>query len=165
MRSCLLLVLAILTLTGISCSRLSIKHNGADEPGWQDEIIYHVVQRSFYDSNGDLHGDLKGFSSKLDYLKELGVTAVLLRKNNPVFYKGDYLSLPSEDADVLAFSRQLGMDRAVVVMNLSENMKSIDLNNYHALKYKPVFSKNKNKATGDKLELDPWEFIVLMDNH
>jgi alpha-amylase len=44
---------------------------------WNDEIIYHVMQRSFYDSNGDLHGDLDGFVQKLDYLKELGVTTIL----------------------------------------------------------------------------------------
>ncbi len=42
------------------------------------EIIYHVCQRSFYDSNGDLHGDLNGLRQKLDYLQELGVTSVLL---------------------------------------------------------------------------------------
>jgi len=44
----------------------------------QDEVIYHVVQRSFYDSNGDLHGDLIGLREKLDYLHDLGVTSILL---------------------------------------------------------------------------------------
>src|ERR1700712_3283359 len=44
----------------------------------QEEIIYHIFQRSFYDSNGDLHGDLNGIRLKLDYLQKLGVTAVLL---------------------------------------------------------------------------------------
>jgi alpha-amylase len=42
------------------------------------EIIYHVFQRSFFDSNGDGHGDLKGMEQKLDYLQELGVTSILL---------------------------------------------------------------------------------------
>ena len=44
---------------------------------WRDEIIYHVMPRSFYDSDGDLHGDLNGFVEKLDYLQELGVTTIL----------------------------------------------------------------------------------------
>src|ERR1700733_1983092 len=44
----------------------------------QDEIIYHVFQRSFYDGNGDSQGDLKGLHSKLDVLHQLGVTSVLL---------------------------------------------------------------------------------------
>lgn len=42
------------------------------------EIIYHVFQRSFFDSNGDLHGDLNGLRQKLDYLQNLGVTSILL---------------------------------------------------------------------------------------
>ena len=44
----------------------------------REEIIYHVFQRSFYDSNGDQHGDLNGIRLKLDYLQQLGVTAILL---------------------------------------------------------------------------------------
>ena len=52
----------------------------------QAEIFYHVVQRSFYDSNGDLHGDLKGLEEKLDYLQELGITSILLLP----LYKSDY---------------------------------------------------------------------------
>lgn len=42
------------------------------------EVIYHVFQRSFFDSNGDSHGDLKGMEQKLDYLQDLGVTSILL---------------------------------------------------------------------------------------
>lgn len=42
------------------------------------EIIYHVCQRSFYDSNGDWNGDLNGLRQKLDYLQELGVTSIML---------------------------------------------------------------------------------------
>lgn len=41
------------------------------------EIIYHVFQRSFYDSDGDLHGDFNGIRQKLDYLQKLGVTSIL----------------------------------------------------------------------------------------
>ncbi|GLR15670.1 alpha-amylase family glycosyl hydrolase [Portibacter lacus] len=44
----------------------------------KDEIFYHVFQRSFYDANGDGHGDLQGLRSKLDYIEELGVTSILL---------------------------------------------------------------------------------------
>ncbi len=44
----------------------------------QGEIIYHICQRSFYDSNGDSHGDLNGLRQKLPYLQDLGVTSILL---------------------------------------------------------------------------------------
>jgi glycosidase len=42
------------------------------------EVLYHVCQRSFYDSNGDLQGDLQGLRQKLPYLQDLGVTSILL---------------------------------------------------------------------------------------
>jgi alpha-amylase len=42
------------------------------------EVMYHLCQRSFYDSNGDLHGDLNGLRQKLDYLQDLGITSILL---------------------------------------------------------------------------------------
>lgn len=51
------------------------------------EVIYHVFQRSFFDSNGDGHGDLKGMEQKLDYLQDLGVTSVLL---TPLYYSDFY---------------------------------------------------------------------------
>jgi glycosidase len=44
----------------------------------QSEVIYHVFQRSFFDSNADGHGDLKGIERKLNYLQDLGVTSILL---------------------------------------------------------------------------------------
>ncbi|MBQ7741258.1 MAG: alpha-glucosidase [Eubacterium sp.] len=43
---------------------------------WKEAVIYQIYPRSFCDSDGDGIGDLKGILSKLDYLKELGVTAI-----------------------------------------------------------------------------------------
>jgi alpha-glucosidase len=43
---------------------------------WQAGIIYEVYPRSFQDSNGDGVGDILGIISRLDYLQDLGITAV-----------------------------------------------------------------------------------------
>jgi alpha-glucosidase len=43
---------------------------------WQSGVIYQIYPRSFQDSNGDGIGDLAGMLSRLDYLAELGITAV-----------------------------------------------------------------------------------------
>ena len=63
-------------LLNLSCSSDRTQKTRDDE-AWNSEIIYHVFQRSFYDSNGDRNGDLNGLTQKLDYLKELGVTTIL----------------------------------------------------------------------------------------
>ena len=43
---------------------------------WQTGIIYQIYPRSYQDSNGDGVGDLKGILQRLDYLQELGITAI-----------------------------------------------------------------------------------------
>lgn len=49
---------------------------------WKEAIAYQIYPRSFYDSNGDGIGDLKGIIEKLDYLKEFGVDVLWV---NPIY--------------------------------------------------------------------------------
>ena len=49
---------------------------------YKDAVIYQIYPRSFCDSNGDGLGDIPGITSKLDYLKDLGVNCVWL---SPVY--------------------------------------------------------------------------------
>lgn len=43
---------------------------------WKEAVVYQIYPRSFMDSNGDGVGDLKGITSKLDYLKDLGIDVI-----------------------------------------------------------------------------------------
>ena len=45
---------------------------------WNEAVIYQIYPRSFQDSNGDGEGDLIGITSRLEYVKELGVDAIWL---------------------------------------------------------------------------------------
>src|SRR5207247_10030798 len=45
---------------------------------YEDAIIYEVHVRAFADSDGDGIGDFRGLTQRLDYLEDLGVTAVWL---------------------------------------------------------------------------------------
>ncbi len=50
-----------------------------DDPLWyRDAIIYETHVRAFSDSDGDGIGDFRGLTQKLDYLQDLGVTAIWL---------------------------------------------------------------------------------------
>jgi maltose alpha-D-glucosyltransferase / alpha-amylase len=51
----------------------------SDDALWyQDAIVYEIHVRAFYDSDSDGIGDFKGLTDKLDYLQDLGVTAIWL---------------------------------------------------------------------------------------
>ncbi len=58
------------------------KHDGlvlADDPLWyKDAVIYELHVRAFADSDGDGVGDFRGLTERLDYLQDLGVTAIWL---------------------------------------------------------------------------------------
>ncbi len=49
---------------------------------WKEAVIYQIYPRSFMDSNGDGIGDLKGITSRLDYLSYLGIDVIWL---SPVY--------------------------------------------------------------------------------
>ncbi|WP_117274925.1 alpha-amylase family glycosyl hydrolase [Mycoplasmopsis edwardii] len=44
----------------------------------EDKVFYQIFPRSFYDSNNDGDGDLKGITKKLGYLKKLGINGIWL---------------------------------------------------------------------------------------
>lgn len=61
----------------------SIRTNGATpNPWWSNAVVYQIYPRSFQDTNGDGLGDLKGITSRLDYLADLGVDVLWL---SPVY--------------------------------------------------------------------------------
>lgn len=45
---------------------------------WHDKVAYQIYPKSFYDTNGDGIGDLRGIIRKLDYLQELGIEILWL---------------------------------------------------------------------------------------
>ncbi|MBV9404761.1 MAG: maltose alpha-D-glucosyltransferase, partial [Acidobacteriaceae bacterium] len=61
-----------------------------DDPLWyKDAVIYELHVRAFYDSNADGMGDFRGLAEKLDYLEDLGVTAIWLLPFFPSPWRDD----------------------------------------------------------------------------
>jgi maltose alpha-D-glucosyltransferase/alpha-amylase len=60
------------------------------DPLWyKDAVIYELHPRAFFDSDGDGIGDFRGLTEKLDYLRDLGVTAIWLLPFYPSPLKDD----------------------------------------------------------------------------
>jgi alpha-amylase len=57
------------------------------KPWWDHAVFYEIFVRSSYDSDGNGIGDFNGITQKLDYLSEMGITAVWLM---PIFPSPSY---------------------------------------------------------------------------
>nr|QOL02375.1 alpha amylase-like protein [Glyphodes pyloalis] len=71
---------------------------------WETTIYYQIYPRSFKDSDGDGIGDLNGITSKLEYLKEIGVGATWL---SPIF-KSPMYDFGYDIADFYAIQDEYG---------------------------------------------------------
>lgn len=50
-------------------------------------VVYEIYPQSFYDTNGDGIGDLRGIIEKLDYIQNCGFTAIWLNPINPSSFR------------------------------------------------------------------------------
>lgn len=84
---------------------------------WHKATIYQIYPKSFMDANGDGIGDLKGITSKLDYLQKLGITAIWLSPvyQSPMDDNGYDISDYEAIADI--FGNMEDMDELLVEAN------------------------------------------------
>lgn len=91
---------------------------------WKESVVYQIYPRSFMDSNGDGIGDIKGITSKLDYLKELGIDVIWL---SPVYQSpnddngydiSDYQTIMQEFGNMEDFDEMLAAahERGIKIM-------------------------------------------------
>lgn len=113
---------------------------------WHDAVTYQVWVRSFQDSDGDGVGDLAGLTSKLDYLKSLGVNTLWL---SPIFESPSYHGYDTSNFYLIA--PDLGsMDDyyAFIGKAKAKGMHIIlDIAFNHVSEYHPWFQKSLTKET------------------
>ncbi|MBK9207695.1 MAG: maltose alpha-D-glucosyltransferase [Anaerolineales bacterium] len=59
-----------------AASPLFIYNTMNNQLWYKDAVFYQISVRAFKDSNGDGHGDLRGLTEKIDYIKNLGVDCI-----------------------------------------------------------------------------------------
>jgi alpha-glucosidase len=72
-------ILLLFVTVGLVAPQSNAQKNPVDAEGhewWQHAVFYEIYPRSFADSNNDGVGDLNGITSKLAYLRDLGVDAI-----------------------------------------------------------------------------------------
>ncbi len=69
-------------LSGLTIEKINAQKT-VNVSSWPRGITYEIFVLAFADSDGDGKGDIKGMTSKLDYLKDLGVEGIWLMPMNP----------------------------------------------------------------------------------
>ncbi|MFW6102462.1 MAG: alpha-amylase family protein, partial [Chloroflexota bacterium] len=132
-----------------------------DDPLWyKDAIIYELHIRAFSDSQGDGVGDFLGLTDKLDYLEDLGVTALWLLPFYPSPLKddgydiADYTSIQptyGDMRDFKAFVDQAHQRGLYVITELIIN---------HTSDQHPWFQRARRAAPGSRWR----DFYVWSDS-
>ncbi|SFB20016.1 MULTISPECIES: alpha-glucosidase [unclassified Bacillus (in: firmicutes)] len=123
---------------------------------WNESVVYQVYWRSFYDTDGDGYGDLRGVIEKLDYISELGVDVIWL---NPFYVSpdkdngydiSDYYSIMPKAGTLQDFEELIAEAK-------KRNMKIImDLVVNHTSNEHPWFKESRSSKDNPKRDWYIW---------
>ena len=153
---------------------------------FRKSTVYQIYPRSFYDTNGDGFGDLKGVTEKLDYIKELGVDYIWMTPFfvSPQYDNGydveDYYNIDPrygtmEDFEELsreAEKRGIKLMLDMVFNHTSSNHEWFQKALAGDEKYKNFYIFKKGKEDGSaptnwesKFGGNAWEYVPEMDEY
>ncbi|OUP01019.1 alpha,alpha-phosphotrehalase [Drancourtella sp. An210] len=153
---------------------------------FRKSTVYQIYPKSFYDSNGDGLGDLRGIIGKLDYIKELGVDYIWMTpffvspQNDNGYDVEDYYNIDPrygtmEDVEELireADKRGIRLMFDMVFNHVSSHhiwfRKALEGDPY----YKDFFFFRKGKENGEpptnwesKFGGNAWEYVEKFDEY
>lgn len=153
---------------------------------FRKSTVYQIYPRSFYDTNGDGFGDLKGVTEKLDYLKELGVDYIWITPFfvSPQYDNGydveDYYNIDPRYGtmdDFEELSREAGKREIKLMLDMVFNHTSSNHEWFRKAlagdeKYKSYYIFKKGKKDGSaptnwesKFGGSAWEYVPEMDEY
>ena len=139
----------------------SVSFSNNSKDWWKSAVFYQIYPRSFYDSNNDGIGDLKGVIEKLDHLNDgngggLGIDAIWL---SPFFPspQADFGYDVSDYCDVdPIFGSLKDFDSLVSESHKRHIRVVIDLVLNHSSDQHPWFSESRQNHTNDKADWYVW---------
>jgi alpha-glucosidase len=125
-------------------------------PWWQRAVFYQIYPRSFADADGNGMGDLAGITSKLDYLKSIGVGALWITPCFPSpqvdfgYDVSDYKAIAPEYGTMADF------DKLVAEAKKRDIKVCLDLVLNHTSDKHAWFQESKSSRTNAKRDWYVW---------
>jgi alpha-glucosidase len=155
--TCVLLVLTAASSAWAQTTPSKQVTTTAANSWWKGAVIYEIYPRSFQDSNGDGIGDLNGITSRLDYLKTLGVDAIWL---SPI-YPSPQIDFGYDISDYEAIDPQFGtmadFDRLVAEAKKRNIGVIMDLVLNHTSDKHPWFVASRSSKANPKRNWYVWK--------
>lgn len=134
--------------------------NGAPIAQWKHDwarsaVFYQIFVRSFADSNDDGIGDLNGLTSKLDYLRDLGIDALWL---TPIFNSPSYHGYDTIDYESIhpAYGTLADFDRLLQEAHRRGIRIVLDLVINHTSSQHPWFIEAASSASAPRRDWYVW---------
>ena len=124
---------------------------------WKECVIYQIYPASFQDTNGDGWGDVKGITSRLDYLKSLGVDVVW---TSPI-YKSPQADMGYDIADYKAIDPAYGsledVDELISELKKRDMKLMMDLVVNHTSNMHQWFLDSRSSKSNPKRDWYIWK--------
>ncbi|HEX6771613.1 MAG TPA: alpha-glucosidase [Acidobacteriaceae bacterium] len=165
--SALLATMLGLNMAFCSCAAIEAQQPGTQKASkapavengdvwWRHAAIYEIYPRSFQDSNGDGVGDLNGITSRLDYLKALGVEAIWL---TPI-YPSPQVDFGYDISNYVAIDPQYGtmadFDRLMAEAKKRNIRVIMDMVMNHTSDKHPWFIESESSRSNPKRDWYVW---------
>ncbi|MCB1556861.1 MAG: alpha-glucosidase [Alphaproteobacteria bacterium] len=123
---------------------------------WRGAVLYQIYPRSFFDTNGDGVGDLKGITAKLDYVADLGVEGIWISP----FFKSPmkdfgYDVSDYRDIDPL-FGTMADFDHLLAEAHKRDLKIIVDLVLSHTSDQHPWFTESRSSRDNPKADWYVW---------
>ena len=123
---------------------------------WQTGVVYQVYPRSFADADGDGTGDLRGITSRLDYLAWLGVDAIWISP----FYPSPMADFGYDVADYTAVDPLFGtmddFDQLLAAAHDRGIRVIVDYVPNHTSDQHPWFAESRSSRDNPKADWYVW---------
>ena len=124
---------------------------------WKESVIYQIYPSSFQDTNDDGWGDVKGITSRVDYLKELGVDIVW---TSPI-YKSPQADMGYDIADYKdidpAYGSLADVDELIAELKKRDMKLMMDLVVNHTSNEHAWFLESRSSKTNPKRDWYIWK--------